>query len=834
MTAIGIAYALLANIAINAFSGNGVIALVWPPSGLALAALLLMRAKYWPAISLSVFAINLLSGKPIFVCLAFAAGNTIGPLLAVWFLKSNHRKILNLDKPNDYLWLGIVVISSVTMGSFVGCLGLLQAGYIRMETFVQSALHWWTGDLLGMAILTPFILSWRKLPQDWFEGNRSIETLIFIGLAFFTGQAVFLDWFHAEIGTIAQSYWVSIFMLWGAVRFGRHGASLISILMAAEAMLGAAHGVGYFGRDIQESGLLNLQLSMLVVSVTGMVLALVIHELRQSKEQLMIAASVYQTSSEAMLVTDAENRIINVNPAFIETTGYQLDEVVGKAPMFLSSGMHDKAFYQEMRKAILNQGKWQGEIRSCRKNGEIYTGKLSIDTLYHPDGTVRGRIGLFSDISESKKNQEVIWKQANYDLLTELPNRQMVNNRINEEIKKCHREGNNLALIFIDLDRFKDINEALGHEAGDQLLKEASLRMVKAARKTDVVGRLGDDEFVVVLGELDDITDVERIANTVLEELTAPYQLKNQSTYVSASMGIAFYPDDAQDVITLFKCADQALYTAKREGRNCFHYYTPAIQESISERLRLTNDLHSALQENQLMVFYQPIVDLSSGEITKAEALIRWKHPCLGLISPAKFIPLAEESGQIVEIGDWVFKESAHQVARWRSMHPKFQISVNKSPVQFHQRKAHTDWFMQLRKLGLPGQSIVVEITEGLLANDNINEKLLEFRDAGIQVSLDDFGTGYSSLSYLKKFDIDYLKIDQSFVRNLAPDSNDLALCEAIIVMAHKLGIQVIAEGIETAEQRYLLAAADCDYGQGYLFSKPVPADQFEKLLTRR
>ena len=391
--------------------------------------------------------------------------------------------------------------------------------------------------------------------------------------------------------------------------------------------------------------------------------------------------------------------------------------------------------------------------------------------------------------------------------------------------------------MLLDLDRFKEVNDTLGHDQGDALLKEAAQRLSSCVRETDTVARLGGDEFTVILGELDDPGSVERVAQDILHRLAEPFQLGEHVAYVSASIGVTLYPDDATEIETLLKDADQAMYAAKNQGRNRYSYFTHSMQQAIQTRMQIANDLRGALAGHQFWIAYQPIVELASGSIHKAEALLRWQHPTQGLISPATFISIAEDTGLIGDIGDWVFREAAQQAKRWRaSLHPEFQISINKSPVQFrNESQSHQAWYDHLGQLGLPVQSMVVEITEGLLldAGTLVTERLLEFRDAGIQVSIDDFGTGYSALSYLKKFDIDFLKIDQSFTRNLAPASDDLALCEAIIVMAHKLGIKVIAEGVETEQQKNLLAAAGCDYGQGYLFSEPVPAEEFEALWKK-
>lgn len=440
--------------------------------------------------------------------------------------------------------------------------------------------------------------------------------------------------------------------------------------------------------------------------------------------------------------------------------------------------------------------------------------------------------GTHTDITERKRSESLIWEQANFDALTGLPNRRLLRERLEQEIKKSRRDGLQLAILFIDLDHFKEVNDTLGHDSGDQLLIEATRRIKDCLRESDTVARMGGDEFTVILTEIFDVGSIERILQKLLRTLATVFRLGEEQVFVSASIGVTMYPFDATAIEDLFKNADQALYVAKGAGRNRFSFFTPALQEAAQTRVRLANDLRAGLADKQFRVVYQPIIEMSTGAIHKAEALIRWDHPQRGLVSPAEFIPIAEASGLIVDIGQWVFQQAAAQVLLWRqSLNPDFQISINKSPVQFNRDgNANLPWSQQLQALGLPGQAIVVEITEGLLLDttSSVADQLLDLRDAGIQMSLDDFGTGYSSLSYLQKFDIDFIKIDQSFVRHLIPDSTDLALCKAIIVMAHALGMRVIAEGVETMQQRDLLAEAGCDYGQGYLFSKPIPAVEFE------
>lgn len=521
-----------------------------------------------------------------------------------------------------------------------------------------------------------------------------------------------------------------------------------------------------------------------------------------------------------------------------EIYGYVDDEIepnamAGRAfihPDDRAGALNDIDAYLKGRTSIFTS-----EFRFLCKDGTwkwtLSRGKI-VETS--SDGQPLRMIGTHTDITARKASEAQVIRLAHYDVVTNLPNRVLFLDRFKQEIKKALRTNQSITLLFLDLDQFKEVNDTLGHDQGDVLLKQVAERLMACVREMDTVARLGGDEFTVILNDLENQNTSERIAQQILEKLAEPFQIENELVYITTSIGISIYPLDGTEVEVLLKNADQALYAAKQFGRNRYHYFTPSMQEGALKRMRLISDLRVALKQDQFRVLYQPIVTLKTGEIHKAEALIRWQHPVHGLVSPTDFIPIAEDTGLIVEIGDWVFNMAASQVAKWRNVVPDFQISINKSPVQFRSSaKTCVDWMKHLTALNLDGNSIVVEITEGLLldAHDTVVQQLDAFGVAGMQIAIDDFGTGYSSLAYLRKFNIDYVKIDRSFTSNIMAGSSDMALCEAIIVMAHKLGMKVIAEGIETQDQLDLLIEAGCDYGQGYWFSKPVSETEFEKIM---
>jgi diguanylate cyclase (GGDEF)-like protein len=558
--------------------------------------------------------------------------------------------------------------------------------------------------------------------------------------------------------------------------------------------------------------------------------------------------AIFHASPLAMTVSrnEPDYLIADINDAGLRQFGLLRDDLVGARHAVLWCNPQDQTNVLNVIERvgqIKGYEAWlhRGDILPARAQEDLAAGAKSTMVEGREDAIlceISGRkidvgseqlfVLVLEDVTERKRAAEMIWNQANFDRLTGLPNRHMFQNRLEQDMAAAERDACSLALVFFDLDLFKEVNDTLGHEVGDMLLQEAARRLRVGVRQTDLVARLGGDEFTLILSGLTDVGYVHHIVQGALQRLAEPFLLAGHQVHISTSAGLTFYPQDATQVEALLKNADQAMYAAKSQGRNRYTVFTPSMQDAAQKRMRLINDLRVAIAEQQFSVFYQPIVDLRTGHIHKAEALVRWHHPVDGMVSPADFVPIAEETGMIVDIGNWVFSEAVQQAAAWRKTHdPQFQVSVNVSPVQFRNEGIdQVTWLAHLQAADMPGEAVMIEITEGLLmdAGGNVTEQLRSFRQAGIGLSLDDFGTGYSSLSYLKKFDIDILKIDQAFVRNLTAGSDDMALCNVIIVMAHTLGLKVVAEGVETQEQCDLLAAAGCDYGQGYLFARPTPA----------
>jgi len=551
----------------------------------------------------------------------------------------------------------------------------------------------------------------------------------------------------------------------------------------------------------------------------------VITERKQAEEQLRLAAQVFERAGEGIIVTDARQRILTVNQAFTTITGYSADEVLGKTPRVLKSDRHEPSYYQEMWSAIDEQGWWQGEIWNRRKSGNFYLGWLTINLVRDDTGVLTNFIGMFSDITAVKETQRRVDFLATHDELTGLPNRTLFLDRLRQTIARTNRKAAQFALLFIDLDNFKVVNDSLGHAAGDALLIEAARRLRHCVRVMDSVARFGGDEFALLIEDATS-AEAEMAACRIAQELTEPVTIGGQDIHVSASVGICFYPSDGTDSGTLLKNADSAMYHAKESGKSTYRFFTQNLKSAADERLHLEAALRHAIDNGDLELHYQPQINLATGRIVGIEALARWSHPTEGMISPSRFIPLAEKSGLIIGLGEWVANAACQQMAQWVSLgiDPP-RMSVNVSVEQFKRGQPQAMLKRMLHLHRLPADRVVVELTESALMGDveQFRRILHDLKDLGLGISIDDFGTGFSSLSYLRRFPIDELKIDRSFVNDIASSSDDRAIAQTIIAMAQTLGLSVVAEGIETREQFDTLRDLGCHIGQGYLFARPLP-----------
>jgi diguanylate cyclase (GGDEF)-like protein/PAS domain S-box-containing protein len=561
-----------------------------------------------------------------------------------------------------------------------------------------------------------------------------------------------------------------------------------------------------------------------------------ISERRAAEEHQREAAMVLETMTEAVIVTDADRRIVSVNRAFVTNTGYAAGEVLGRTPAILKSGHHDQGFHRAMWETLPGTGQWQGEIWNRRKNGAIYPEWLKIHAVRDAEDHVIRYVGVYSDVNRHEEVQTRLHHLAFYDGLTGLPNRELFGDRLGLALTQARRENEKVCVMFMDLDRFKDINDTLGHGVGDRLLRIVAERLKSTLREGDTIARIGGDEFTAILTGMRWPADAVNVCEKTLQELKRPVVLEGRSFCVTCSIGLSVFPDDGEDQNTLMKKADIAMYRAKELGRNNYQLYTLDMSARIHQRLDLESDLRDGLEKGELYLVYQPQADIRSGRVVGVEALARWHHPRLGDIPPATFIPIAEETGLIGRLGEWALRTACRQAGEWAEAGGQpLRVAVNLSGHQLRQKGLPELVANVVADAGFRPDYLTLELTESvLMENSEANVATLRaLIDLGVQIAIDDFGTGYSSLSYLKRFSVDTLKIDQSFVKDIPEDANDRVLATMIIAVAHASNIKVIAEGVERNEQLRFLRDEGCDEIQGFLFSEPVPAEQITRMVRR-
>lgn len=736
---------------------------------------------------------------------AFATGlwlaGVVGVSLLRWLLVKSYRRASEAERENKK-WGKRFVAGTLATGLCWGCCSMLLIGYgderyVGFSTFIL-------GGFAAAGIAT--------VGAVW-SAYASFSIPVLLPLAALLA-------FRGDTLSLVLSALTLVFML---------------------IMLGSARRVSeVYRRDIE----LRLRNDQLVQSLTRTAeeLARTNHELghevavRQlAEERLGLAAKVFEGSAEGIVIADPEGRLVSVNRAFAEITGYAQSEAIGRRLGFLCSELHDNAFYRNLWDAVGRDGSWRGEVWARRKSGESFPSWTAISAVRAGDQRLSHYVGIFSDISERKLAEERIEFLAHHDALTGLPNRILLRDRFEAAVARAGRTRAKVALLFLDMDQFKAINDSFGHSAGDALLSKLAERIRGCVRGADTVCRQGGDEFVILLADVGDVQAITIVAEKLLATFREPVEVEGHSLGTACSIGISLYPDDGESFDALLQRADTAMYRAKSSGRNAFRFFTREMNTNALERLKLQNRLRLALERGEFVLHYQPQVRLSDDQLVGMEALIRWIDPDEGLIPPATFIPIAEESGLIVPIGHWVLNEVCRQNRLWQLAGlPCVPVAVNLSAIQLTRADFYATVKEALRTSHLPASLLELELTESILINDaqSILDTFKRVKALGVQLSIDDFGAGYSSLSYLRRFPVDKLKIDRSFVRDVNNGGDGAAIARAVIQMARSLNLRTVAEGVETTDQARFLRLEGCNEAQGFLFSRPLPADEIVRLLA--
>ncbi|MCW8878295.1 MAG: EAL domain-containing protein [Kangiellaceae bacterium] len=832
---------------------------VWPPTGIALSALLLRGIHLWPGVALGAFLVNVQTDVSFLSSALIAIGNTLEAVVG-WWLLSKFSSRYPFDTISNVAKFALIITIATTVSATVGVTTLYLSNTIDANAYPLLWTTWWLGDLVGGIVVTPFLLTWLRDDFSLWKKLFSQEPIYLFIIGFFSISVSFTDWFSFSGHNYPVAFIYLPVSIWIGYRLGHLGSTFFIIVLSGFAIYATLDGLGPFVRTSENESLLLLQGFMGVMMISTLALVASIEESKKANQkladneetlrqivsqqtgdletaakQLKLAENVFRESDQAIVIADKEHKILRINPSFTKITGFSQDEVISRPIDILKSFKHSEEFYRNIRNQLLERGNWQGEIWEKKKNGEIYPTWQTVSAVRNSQHQVIQFISIFSDISEQKTAEEKIYHLAHYDVVTGLRNRTAFHDQLEKAIAYADRSRHQLAILYLDLDNFKLINDASGHPVGDQLLKHVADRMQESIREEDTVARLGGDEFVILLVELSAVNDAAMVADKILKEIAKPILLENTEVVVTGSIGISTYPIDGADADTLLKNADSAMYRAKAKGKNNNQFFTAEMNALAQERLALENDMRKALENNEFVLHFQPQFDINTKDIIGCEALVRWQHPERGLIQPNQFIPIAEESGLIKPLGHLVLLQACQARRRWSELGiPNFRVAVNISCRQFLSQQLITDIQDVLSYCQTSAELLELELTESTIM-ENVEENiktLQKLHDMGIILSVDDFGTGYSSMAYLKRFPIDKLKIDRSFVRDIATDPDDAAIVEATTLLAHSLNLTVIAEGVEAVEQLDFLKQVGCDEVQGFYFSKPLQNDEFVRFVN--
>jgi diguanylate cyclase (GGDEF)-like protein/PAS domain S-box-containing protein len=835
ISGLALTYFAVAQIAPLHFPAGERFALVQIQSGVSLAALLVFGLRVWPGVAAGALLSAATSELAAVPASIDTLGRTLQPLLAAAILRAPSLRFdRRLQRLHDYLLLILIGgIVAPAIGAAFPAGSMANEGRDAALSIADIWLEGWMGGALGVIMLTPPLLLFSDRSRSGQTRVSAAQLAAFAALALWSA-VVLGGWMEPHLQPLSEVFTLVPLLCWISLCWGQLSAMLAALLVLAFGLYGAGHSLGHFADDLVASGFRSLWLFNATLGVTAAVLGTVTHERRQTVAKLRQAARVFESTHEALLITNLQDIILAVNPAFTQITGYLSSEVIGKNRNLLHSGRHAEEFFEEQRRELARSGRWQGEVWNRRKNGETYPEWQTISKVTDGEGRPQNYVTVFSDISQQKVSQEKLEYLAHHDALTGLPNRVLFRDRLEHAIRRADRAGSKLAVLFLDLDRFKHVNDSLGHTVGDDLLQDVAVRLRGFLRRDDTLARLGGDEFTILMEGLRQGKDAAVLAEKLIKSLCEPFQIKDYELMVGASIGISIYPQDAQTAEALLRNADAAMYRAKDSGRNTHRFYSRDMTTTALERVVLEAQLRHAIEQEQLQLFYQPEVDLVSGRLVGLEALVRWQHPGKGFVEPARFIQLAEDTGLIVPLGEWVLRAACIQGRKWLDANIDFgSIAVNVSASQVLRGTLANNIARILAETGFPPERLEIEINESFIMrqpNQSIGH-FMAIRELGVQLAIDDFGTGHSSLAYLKQLPIDKLKIDRSFVQDLPGDVNDAVIARAVIALGHSLQFRVIAEGVETAGQRDFLRTEGCDEAQGYLYSRPMDAEKVEELV---
>ena len=876
------AYLVAARISLVFAIPPGYATAIWPPSGIALAATLLFGRRVWPGIWIGAALANVTVESSLLAAGLIGAGNTLEALIGERMIRRTIGVPSRFERGEDVVKFVLLCALGPAVAATVALAPLALGHQLSWPELLRNWWTWWQGDTTGIIIVTPLILSWSVRDAATWPLQKKIEAvgfgLLLLGAAWgvVVGGADY-------ISTLSLAFITLPFIIWAAFRLGQREVTTAIAVICAVAVLHTLERQDFLEIAPLNEWLLMLLTFISMVVVTGLVLVAALGErgrvadelrgkrdelelrvqertkelnqtnlaLREDIEERKRAEKLLRDSEErirmivdnvtdyAIFMLDPQGRVATWNAGAERIKGYRAEEIVGQHfSQFYALEDIQRGKPQRELAAAEATGRIEDEGWRLRKDGSKFWANVVITALRDEAGTLRGFGKVTRDLSERRGSQEQLAYLAEFDPLTGLPNRHMLHDRLTKALSQARVSVGLFGCLVVDLDRFKIVNETYGHRAGDKLLNQLSARFRNHVRNADTIGRWGGDEFVVVLAGLAKADDAALVAQKILDALSDPFMVEGRETYVSAGIGISIYPKDGNDVDTLLKNADTAMYQAKEQGRNTFQFYVADMDQRPSQRLQMESSLRGALEREEFLLHYQPKADLATGAISGLEALLRWQHPERGLIPPIEFIPILEDTGAIIPVGEWVLRSVCGQIKSWQAAGIMLRpVSVNVSARQFQRRDFDAVLARIIEQAGIDPGFLQLELTESLLMKDAAEaaRTLASLKALGVRLSVDDFGTGYSSLAYLKRFPLDELKIDRAFIRDIVTEPNDAAIALSVISLAHSLKLKVVAEGVETEEQLGFLRAHRCDEMQGYYFARPMQiADCTRALIEDR